>query len=437
MDFKILIVDDEIEVCRSLCELLTSRGYTVLYETNPKKTLSLLNEHPVDLILMDLRMPEMGGMDLLREIRIYRPDVAVIVISGFATIETAVRAMKYGALNIYPKPIKIPLLLKEIEKIRKSFEQKNTIPQESSLIMKDPLMTHILSLVQTAAPTEAPVLITGESGTGKELIANTIHSLSKRETGPFLKINCASIPDTLLESEMFGYERGAFTDAKETKKGLFELAYGGTIFLDEIGNMSLQMQAKMLRVLQDGKFIRLGGTHFISANSRIIAATNLDLNEAIKTKTFREDLYYRLAVINIHVPPLRDRKQDILPLAEHFLLYFSSVYGKKIKDFSPSVKSILLQHSWPGNVRELKNFIERAVIFTQGEQIEMDVVPDQYRNLVENQEKDTLSKRIEDTARDIILEALSQTNGVKQDAARLLCIDRKTLYNRMKKLNLI
>ncbi len=167
MNFKILIVDDEIEVCRSLCELLTSRGYTVLYETNPKKTLSLLNEHPVDLILMDLRMPEMGGMDLLREIRIYRPDVAVIVISGFATIETAVRAMKYGALNIYPKPIKIPLLLKEIEKIRKSFEQKNTIPQESSLIMKDPLMTHILSLVQTAAPTEAPVLITGESGTGK------------------------------------------------------------------------------------------------------------------------------------------------------------------------------------------------------------------------------------------------------------------------------
>ncbi len=437
MDFKILIIDDEIEVCRSLCELLTSRGYTVLYETNPKKTLSLLNEHPVDLILMDLRMPEMGGMDLLKEIRIYRPDVAVIVISGFATIETAVRAMKYGALNIYPKPIKIPLLLKEIEKIRKSFEQKNTIPQESSLIMKDPLMTRILSLVKTAAPTEAPVLITGESGTGKELIANTIHSLSKRKNGPFLKINCASIPDTLLESEMFGYERGAFTDAKETKKGLFELADGGTIFLDEIGNMSLQMQAKMLRVLQDGKFIRLGGTHFLSANSRIIAATNLDLNEAIKTKTFREDLYYRLAVINIHVPPLRDRKQDIFPLAEHFLLYFSSVYGKKIKYLSPPVKSILLQHSWPGNVRELKNFIERAVIFTQGEQIEMDVVPDQYRNLVEKQEKDALSKRIEDTARDIILEALSQTNGVKQDAARLLRIDRKTLYNRMKKLNLI
>jgi two-component system response regulator AtoC len=436
MSFKILIVDDEIEVCRSLCEILTNKGYQTYFDTNPQKTARMIQELSIDLVLLDIKMPQTDGVDLVKILRSKYADLAIIIISGFATVETAVRAMRYGALNVYTKPIKITLLLKEIERIRTSFEQRKMVAQDSSLIVEDLRMKHIISLVRTAAPTDAPILITGESGTGKELVANSIHASSKRRNHPFIKINCASIPESLLESELFGYEKWAFTDAKDTKKGIFDLASGGSIFLDEIGDMSLNMQAKMLRVLQDGKFLRVGGTRFMTTNSRIIAATNKNLEELIKANKFREDLYYRLAVINIHIPPLRERKEDILPLANYFLSYFSKVYNKDIKGFSSEAIQILLNHSWPGNVRELKNFIERAVIFCCTDIVDLSVIPEQYHSVLDRGSPDNLYGKIEGITRETILDALFKSNGVKQEAARLLNIDRKTLYNRMKKLNI-
>lgn len=436
MDFDILVVDDEIEVCRSLCEILAAHGYRARYETESSKVAARAESERIDLMLMDLRMPEIGGIDLLRQLRKKWPDLAVIIFSGYATVENAVRAMKYGALNLYTKPIKIPLLLKEIEQVRESMQRKHAVAGDDDIVTVDPYMKSILSVVETAAPTTAPVLITGESGTGKELIANTFHARSKRRGKPFIKINCASIPDTLMESEMFGHEAGAYTDAKEQKKGLFELATGGSLFLDEIGDMSLSMQAKMLRVLQDGRFIRIGGTKSIGAECRIIAATNRDLEASIKNGTFREDLFYRLSVINIRVPPLRERPADILPLADYFLSHFTAMYDKKAVSISDEVRSVLRSHTWPGNIRELKNFMERAVIFTKGAAVELSAIPDQYRGIAPRGTRGDLYDLMDGAARDIIVDALSRTNGVKQEAARLLRIDRKTLYNRMKKFNL-
>lgn len=436
MSFNILIVDDEIEVCRSLSEILIDKGYSTFFETNPQKAIRKIQDYSINLVLMDIRMPEVDGIDLLKDLRARFPDLSIIIISGYATVETAVRAMKYGAMNVLPKPIKIQILCKEIEQIRISYEQRKMIEQDSCIIADDPRMLNVLKMAKTAAPTDAPILITGESGTGKEMIANFIHSLSRRKDKPFIKINCASIPETLLESELFGYEKGAFTDAKEAKQGIFELASGGSIFLDEIGDMSLRMQSKMLRVLQDGKILRVGGTKFFSTNTRIIAATNKSLEFLIKNGQFREDLYYRLAVININIPSLRERKEDILPLAMHFLFYFSKVYSKSIKKFSADVMKILMNHTWPGNVRELKNFIERAVIFSTSDEVDKSIVPEQYHSILRQESCNSFYEKIEGVNREIILEALSKANGVKQEAARLLRIDRKTLYNRMKRLNI-
>ncbi len=436
MDFNILVVDDEVEVCRSLCEILVSRGYRARYESESAKVMDRAECERVDLLIMDLRMPEIGGIDLLRRLRARWPGISVIMISGYATVENAVRAMKYGALNLYTKPVKIPLLIQEIEQVRKSMEAKKPVEDDESFVTVDPFIRSILDTVETAAATNATVLITGESGTGKELIANTLHAKSKRREKPFIKINCASIPETLMESELFGHEAGSYTDAREQKKGLFELASGGSLFLDEIGDMSLGMQAKMLRVLQDGKFMRVGGSKLLAADCRIIAATNRKLEEAIGEGTFREDLYYRLSVINIRLPPLRQRPNDIIPLAEHFLKHFAAAYDKSAAKLADDVQEILRNHSWPGNIRELKNFMERAVIFAPGDTVERATIPEQYRGMNPSGAPENLHDRIDGAARDIIREALSRTNGVKGDAARLLNIDRKTLYNRMKKSGL-
>ena len=299
-------------------------------------------------------------------------------------------------------------------------------------------MKRILDLVHKAAPTDATVLITGESGTGKELIANTLHSLSPRKKMPYVKVNCAAIPETLLESEIFGHEKGAFTDAKSTKKGLFETAHGGTLFLDEIGDMSLNTQAKMLRILQEQQFTRVGGTEPIHADCRLIAATNKDLTLSIREGRFREDLFYRLSVIHLDLPPLRERREDILPLAEYFLSFFKQVYGKEIEKIGPEICSLLKKHNWPGNIRELKNFIERSVIFSSGSTIDISIIPDQYKILETSVQIETgdFAEQYENKGKEILLEALKKSNWVKQDAARLLRIDRKTLYNRMKKFNI-
>ena len=304
MRFTILIVDDESEVCLSLAEVLQSKGYQTLHEDNPLKVLALLGQESVDLILMDVRMPVLGGIDLLKIIRKTHPLLPVIMISGYASVESAVRAMKYGALNFFAKPVQLSELLQEIHHLERSVRIKRPVMTSTDTIVTgNAKMDEVLSLVEKAAPTEASVIVIGESGTGKELIADLLHHASKRNHNAYIKVNCAAIPDNLLESEMFGHEKGAFTDAQSQQKGKIELADGGTIFFDEIGDMSLQTQAKMLRVLQEKHFTRLGGSVPIRADFRIIAATNKSIEGMIAQGSFREDLYYRLSVITLKLPP--------------------------------------------------------------------------------------------------------------------------------------
>jgi DNA-binding NtrC family response regulator len=438
MDYTILLIDDELEMCLSLSEFLNSKGYSTLYTTNPLEVIRILEKEKVDLIIMDIKMPEMGGIDLLKVIKTSDPSMTVIMITGYPTVENAVLAMKYGAVNFYTKPLKLPELLKEIHELAVKFSRKRHRQQneKQTIITQDPEMQDILKTIKKASLTTAPVLITGESGTGKELAANSFHYLSSRAKNPFVKVNCAALPEELLESELFGHEKGAFTGAVKERKGRFELANTGTIFLDEIGDMSLKTQAKVLRVIQEQEFERVGGTRTIKTDSRIIAATNKELEQLIKSGQFREDLYYRLSVITIHLPPLCERRDDISVLTEYFITYYNSVYQKQIRGLSEEVEWFFQTHRWPGNVRELKNCIERAVIFCEQELIGMKSLSTQYKKLIENPPTDEYEDALESLNREIILDALDRSKGVKKKAAELLNIDRRTLYNRMKKLGL-
>jgi DNA-binding NtrC family response regulator len=437
MAFTVLIVDDEQEVCLSLAEVLQSKGYTPLSQSDPREVLALLREKNVDLILMDVRMPQIGGIDLLKIIRKTHPLLPVIMISGFASVESAVRAMKYGALNFFTKPVQLSELLQEIRHLESSVRMKRPVAGAETIITRNPKMHEVLSLVEKAAPTDASVVIIGESGTGKELVADLLHHASRRRHNAYIKVNCAAIPDNLLESEMFGHEKGAFTDAQSQQKGKIELADGGTIFFDEIGDMSLPTQAKMLRVLQEKHFTRLGGSVPIRADFRVIAATNKNIESLVPQGAFREDLFYRLSVITLKLPPLRDRREDIIPLASYFVREFNQVYGKNVRGISESVMEMVMEHSWPGNVRELKNIIERAVIFCETDLVEARDLPEQYRIADRSTAGfDAIREFSAEKSRAVIREALRQTNGIKGEAARLLKITRKTLYNRMKRLNL-
>jgi DNA-binding NtrC family response regulator len=435
MKREILIVDDDRSVCESLSDLLRGKGYGVSVVTDPAAAVAAIDTHKTELALVDLRMPGIGGIELLRLIKSRMPDLPVVIITGFATVDTAVAAMKYGAADVFTKPIKSSALLSQIQRILSERPVRVELHAEERILTTDPLMLGALTLVERAAQTDAPVLIRGETGTGKELVARMIHRRSARHASSLVAVNCAAMPDTLLESEMFGYERGAFTDARERKRGLLEVADGGTIFLDEIGEMSLTTQAKMLRVLQEKSFTRLGGVETIHSDCRVVAATNRDIEAAIGTGLFREELYYRLAVVEVRIPPLRERPGDILPLAEHFLAEYAQAYGRGSLSLSPEVADTLRGHRWPGNVRELKNLVERAVIFCEKGPIELSHLSPQYRatgNLAEVE----LSDKFASSARTIIAEALSRAGGSKSEAARMLHIDRKTLYNRMKKLDM-
>jgi DNA-binding NtrC family response regulator len=438
MQHTVLVVDDELEVCISLKEIIESYGYRVVYCTDPRQVVELLRADQIDLILLDIRMPYIGGVDLLKQLKQQHSCIPVIVISGHATVENAVKAMRFGALNLYTKPIRASVLMEEINQITRMYSSRHPCSPANSLIAESGKMKRLLALVEKAAPTDATVLITGESGTGKELIASTLHQLSPRKTHPYIRINCAAIPETLLESEMFGYEKGAFTDATELRRGKFECANGGSIFLDEIGDMSLHTQAKMLRVLEEKKFSRLGGSEMLDPDFRIIAATNRELPNLIEEGTFREDLYYRINVVEIQVPPLRRRKEDILPLIDYYLDYFNRVYDRNIEGISSELKKILLNHDWPGNIRELRNVIERGVIFSSGNTLETESIPRQYEICLDEDSESAaeLNNRYNTLAKDIIVEALQKANGKKAEAAKLLKITRKTLYNRMKKLNI-
>ena len=435
MGFRVLVIDDEEELAKSLAEYLGSFSIAVDTLCSPDHWRTQLSGREYDAILLDIRMPGVTGIELIQQIRAEHWQTPIIMISGYASVDNIVRCMKFGALNFFEKPLDLARLREELMRLKAVRSRTDDVTLTDSIVTENARMREILRIVEKTARTDATVLITGESGTGKEMIANSLHYSSERRSRPFVKLNCAAIPDNLMESEMFGYEPGAFTDARQRKLGKFEVADGGSLFFDEIAELSMSMQAKLLRVLNDQQFERLGGHEAIRPNVRIIAATNRDLAREVAEKRFREDLYYRLAVITVEVPALRDRREDIIPLAQYFLSHYSRTYHREVRHLDDDVRGRFLAHDWPGNVRELKNAIERAVIFCEDDTLSSTCLPAQYRDVSPIEVSD-LSTTYDSLSRELILDALRRTNGHKQQAAELLNVHRKTLYNRMKKLGI-
>lgn len=368
----ILIIDDEESICESLTGILQDEGFRTLSAESGEQGLSVLKEEEPDLILLDIWMPGIDGIETLRKIRDNTPDQLVIMMSGHGTIETAVKATKLGAYDFIEKPLSLEKLLLSVQNalttgqlVEENRSLKARIAKEHEMIGNGEAIQLLKEQISIAAPTSGWVLITGENGTGKELVARAIHAHSQRANKPFVEVNCAAIPEELIESELFGHEKGSFTGATALRKGKFDLAHEGTLFLDEIGDMSLKTQAKVLRILQEKKFERVGGSRTIEVDVRVIAATNKDLEAEIVKGSFREDLYYRLNVLPFEVPPLRERKEDIPRLVEHFLQFFCGKESREIKTLTPEAMTALVNYSWPGNVRELKNIVERLVIMVQ------------------------------------------------------------------------
>ncbi len=427
-----------------MVKVLEAAEYKVLETDNGQQALDLINEENIDILVTDLRLPVMDGVELLKRAKAMGQDIEVIMITGHGTVEIAVEAIKEGAYDFITKPVKKAQLLRAVEKAaekqylsRENRDLRQQLSQSGSrrIIYASTEMRNITRMVEQVAPSTATILITGESGTGKEVIADAIHAASPRRQKPLIKVSCAALPDTLLESELFGYEKGAFTGANARKEGRFELADGGTLFLDEIGEVSPALQVKLLRVLQDGKFERLGATRTITADVRILAATNKDLHKEVEEKRFREDLFYRLNVINIRIPPLRDRKEDVQLLAMHFLKYYSDKNNKPIESFTEEAMLALSSYDWPGNVRELENAIERAVVFTNGKQIPLSVLPQGVSAFAESRHSLTFKigtplRELERKAIDI---TLHHTRGDKNMAARLLGIATRTIYRHLEK----
>src|SRR2546430_303110 len=383
----LLIADDDPGLCESLERTLTREGYRVILASDGNAALERLQAGGVDLVLTDLKMPGLSGIELLRAAKAIASDVDVILLTAFGTIEEAVKAMKDGAYDFLTKPVQRAQLQRVI---RQALERRDLIQQNRALqqrleallkqgdvIGASPAFRRMMTLVQQVADSSATVLVQGESGTGKELVARAIHERSPRRQGPCVAVNCAALPETLLESELFGYEKGAFTGAAGRKEGRFELADGGTLFLDEVSDLSPVTQPKILRVLQEGEFERLGGTHTIQVDVRIVAATNQDLAEMVRERRFREDLYYRLNVITIRVPPLRERYEDIRVLAQHFLRVYAAKNGRELEGFTGEAIERLEAYAWPGNVRELENLIERSVVLARKDRIEAEDLPDE------------------------------------------------------------
>jgi DNA-binding NtrC family response regulator len=438
MAFSVLIIDDEEALCQTLARILAKEGYGACYTINPFEVEVFLERERPDLIIMDVRMPGRGGLQVLEQLKHQNCLLPILMISGYAGTESIVQAMKIGAANFYSKPLKTQALLDEIRTFA-SHERdsiRSDLPSSApSILTSDPGMQRILGLVDKVAATDVSVVITGESGTGKELIAEAIHGRGLRAPFPLVKINCAAIPETLLESELFGHEKGAFTDAASMRIGKFEEAEKGSIFLDEIGEMSLRTQAKVLRILQEKRFERVGSNKVRNLDVRFIAATNKSFDQMIREGAFRSDLYYRLSVVHLEIPPLRERRGDIPILADHFLKEFSALYGKPVQGFKPEVYKIFQAHSWPGNVRELRNCVERAVIFSEGALLDETNLPLHYDEVCRESvaEYNELLDRVK---REKILEALDRANGNKTVAADLLNITRRTLYNKMKGLGI-
>ncbi len=444
---RILVVDDDLEMCGLLAEVLREEGFRVSATGDSLEALTLLKREEFDLLITDLKMKGLKGLDLLEEAKKVAPTTPVIIITAFGTVESAIKAMKMGAYDYITKPFQMDELLltlrkaletrqlrKEVIRLRKEVESRYQFHQ---IIGKSPPMQKIYDLIERISDTSSNVLITGESGTGKELVAKAIHYSGIRKEGPFIAVNCAAIPEALLESELFGYKKGAFTDAKSDKKGLLFEAHEGTLFLDEITEMPVSLQAKLLRVIETREVRPLGDTNSYAVDIRIISSSNRDIPSLIELGKFREDLYYRLKVIDIEMPPLRERKEDIPLLIQSFISRFNQELKKNVSGVSEEALKLLLNYSWPGNVRELENVIQRAITLSRHEEILPEDLPP---TLLQKEEeiifKNALEKKftLDQLEREYIKRVLIETGGNKSKAAEILGLDRKTLYRKLQEL---
>jgi two-component system NtrC family response regulator len=447
-NYSILIIDDE-EAQRSVLKgYLEKKDYKIFSASSGIEGIKTVQNNVIDIVLSDFKMPDKTGLEVLEEVKKLNPEISFVILTAYGTIENAVKAIRLGAFDYISKPVDLDELDLMIERIIENRNLKSEIQllknqlkdkfKIDSFISQSSKMEEVLSIASRAADSKATVLITGESGTGKEVLAKSIHYVSSRKEKPFIAVNIPALPETLLESELFGHEKGAFTGAEKIKKGRFELAHEGTIFLDEIGDIPINLQVKLLRVLQEHQIERLGSTESININVRIIAATHQNLEQKIKDGSFREDLYYRLNIVSLNIPPLRDRKEDILPLIEHFVGKYSEENSKQKLSLSKEVVDTLIKFNYPGNVRELENVIERAVVLSRGEIITLNDLPNVVKGFkteteIPVKEDAALIEQVEELEKKLIYDALSKSNGNQSQAGRLLGLTERNLRYKMQK----
>jgi nitrogen regulation protein NR(I) len=454
---RVLVVDDEANLRKVLAAMLRKEGYEVAIAENGEVALAEFEKNGADVVITDMVMPKVGGLELLKAVHATRPDVPVIIITAHGTVDSAVEAIKLGAFDYITKPFEQAEIQAVVAKAARTQEANQAhVPPEgkprTAIVGDSPQVQEIFKIIDKVADSPSTVLITGESGTGKELVATALHDGSSRRDKPLIKINCAAIPKDLMESELFGYERGAFTGAVTSKPGRFELADGGTLFLDEIGEVPIEMQVKLLRVLQESEFERVGGIKTTRVDVRLIAATNRDLAAEVEAGRFRKDLYYRLNVVPLHLPPLRERRSDVPTLVRHFIEKYNKRLNKKIEGIADDAITMLQAYPWPGNIRELENMMERVILFADGPRIEVKDLPEPVRTSLqgavaqltesptpevgETPLKDFLKARQAEIEKAFIVQALAKTEGNVTRAAKLLGISRKSLQTKMKEFGL-
>lgn len=447
-DYSILIIDDEEAQRNILKGYLEKKSYKIYSASSGTEGIELIQKNMIDIVLSDYKMPDKTGLEVLETVKEINPEISFVILTAYGTVENAVKAMRLGAFDYISKPVdldELDLLLERIIENKNLKSEilllKNQLKEKfkiDSFISQSPKMEEVLSIAARAADSKATVLITGESGTGKEVLAKVIHYASPRKDKPFVAVNIPALPETLLESELFGHEKGAFTGAEKSKKGRFEIAEGGTIFLDEIGDIPLNLQVKLLRVLQEHQIERVGSTESINIDVRIIAATHQNLEQKIKDGSFREDLYYRLNIVSLHLPPLRERREDILPLIEHFVSKYSNENNKQNLSLSKEAVDLLMKYNYPGNVRELENAIERAVVLCRSDVITINDLPNVIKGFkaekeIVTNENTSLIEQVEALEKKLIFDALSKANGNQSQAGRMLGLTERNLRYKMQK----